>query len=322
MDKKVLDVFIPTWEVFKNDICPADLNPTKSDWIATMTPKSIYTKLSYTYLNEVDPEEGETVDMRVVMVDDKCIEWIKKYNRKIDYDSFERYSSMLSDEECLKMLKDNNMFNPYSLNFVSLTLTLEFDVGLSVYNQFLPKDIRDELQSYLETVFGNGNVWLSDRILGINSAYKMISDLYEELKTEMENKQLTDKSNEEQVKATKATYVELFIPFLLKDEVEEEKCTFKVGDCLFYDDEGKLITKRAPEVLILDKGNLKSQGLRQVKPFQKSKAYKMMLKYFGKDTIINHLFFVSDYDLNDYYKEKQDALRKYAELAGLNFIEI
>lgn len=319
MDKKVLDVFIPTWEVFKNDICPAEFNATKSDWISTMTPKSIYTKLSYTFLNEIGEDE-EDIDMRVVMIDNKCIDWIKKYNRKIDYDSFARYSSMLSDEECLTMLKDNDMFNSYSLNFISATMTLEHDGGLSVYNQFLPNDVRNELQDYLETIFGS-DVWVSNRILGINSAYQMIADLYEELKIEMENKQLIDKSNEDQLKGTKATYLEVFIPFLVRDKINET-CVFKVGDSLFYDEKGRLIPKRAPEILILSKDEFRRQGLNKIKPFKSSKAYKMLSKYFDKSTVINHLFFVADYDLNNYYKEKQDALRKYAEMAGLNFVEL
>ena len=323
MDREILDVYIPTWEVFKNDICPKDIEPTKSDWIVSMIPKSIYSKLSHTFLNEIDYEEdNSSVNMRVVVIDNKCIEWIKKYNREIDYDSFKRYSSMLSDEDCLKLLKDNNLFDSCSLNFISLTLTLEYNEKISVYNSFLSKEIRDGLQNYLENIFGDGYVWVSDRVLGINSAYKMIPQLYEELKQELENKCLIDKSNEDKLCATKATYVELFIPFLIRENIEEQ-CVFEVGDSLFYDENWRLIARRIPEVLFLDKKELKRQNLLEsVKPFKKTKVYKQLIKYWDKSIIINDLFFVADYDLNDYYQEKQDALRRYAELNGLNFIEV
>ena len=321
-NSNTVNIFIPTWEFFNKKYKEeTNEDSTKSDWISNCIPYAIYPLLAEHYINRDDLQDKENVVMRPVFLDEKFDKWLSRFNMKVTQDTMERYAMELSDDDCFDMLKKYSGMQSYSLNFLSYTVTFGSS-PMNIFDHKLPEDIVEEFQKYLESIFGEGKVITGDRTYDINSAHQNISNLYDDLVFRLENPLSTFKPSESAIEGSNASFVDLFIPFLVKEELSTTDGLFNVGDGMFYNDKGSLIASKTPGILVLDRRNLKKQGLKHVKPFKKTKVYKKIMDAYSNDVIINDLFFVQDYELIEYYNDKIAVLEQTAERLGIKINKI
>ena len=269
-----INTFRYTYEPWKK----ANPNKTQLDYEKVICPNNLFDFLTKTIiLFKQKFELSPNVTFAIVPIDDAYYKWLDD-EKKIDNDVNKNlYINSLSDEEIFERMKVNEWDEEYEIVGIPVyAINAKLEERRKTFYK-IEDEVKSDLNSFLENIYGKGNIYIPGYMLTQNDFFKGERDFIQMAKLHFKkntNVRFTDW--EEQRYSNKVALIyPLVIPFAIRRNYTSARLNF----------DNLLCDVRFSPLVSITKDGLSKFGI-QSEDFKSTSMYEKIIEYLGPKTII------------------------------------
>ena len=207
-----------------------------------------------------------------VPIDKHYFKWLEENNKTDSLKTKGEYCQSLTDDEIYELMKENEWDEEYEIVGIPLyAINSKLEEIAKTYYKIEP-ELKEDLNNYLENIYGQGNVFIPGYILTQNDFFQDERDFIQIAKLHFKkNTNVRFIKWEEQRYNNKVALIyPLVIPFAIKRQYLNARLNLEELLC---------------PVVSLTSSGLKNLGIESC-DFKATETYKKIKEYFGEQTII------------------------------------